>query len=627
MPQSSQKWICIQTKDIKGSLAQKINCNPVLLQLLANRGIKTEKEIISFLNPSIKVLNSPALLPNIDIAVNRLEKAIKAKESVLIFGDYDTDGIISSVLMFNFLKKTGLNPDIYIPDRFDEGYDISMDFIEAKVFENSFVCGNKSSKKKLKSKYSLIICVDCGTNSTHVKDYILSGKVNGIDIIVCDHHELNGHEDFNPGPVSVSENQYIIINPKLPGSKYPFKNLSGAGVTFKFIFAAFRGLDSGIKSKFGRNYIGSLLDLVAISTIADMMPLVDENRAIVCIGLKMLKKTSNYGLKKLVEKFLYDKFTSEIKDITTHDIGFIIAPRLNAAGRIKNAMDSVEILKEEFEEKSRDSIEEKISKIINDLDSFNKKRQLIQKEILKEILESENDLENLERTANDQKIFISKSLEWNEGVLGVVAADLVKKLNVPVILFKENKGILKGSGRSIEKFDLFSSVSLLKDYFIKFGGHRQACGITIDTKKYEVFKQDLIKIAQNKIDDIDLIKHHYYDLEIDFSQINEELISGLKRVEPFGIENPKPVFLTKGCAVRELRQFQNGKHISVVLRNSNFVVKAILFNADDKKRQIINAGNLIDILFNIEENNWNGKKEARLVIISFDSSPTTFISI
>ena len=343
MQQSNQKWISIQTKDLKDSLAQKINCSTVLLKLLANRNIKTEEEINSFLNPSIKVLKSPALLPNIDIAVSRLKKAIKAKESVLIFGDYDTDGIVSSALMFNFLKKAGLDPDIYIPDRFDEGYDISLDFIKNKVL-----------KSDLRSKYSLIICVDCGTNSNQVKDYILSSK-SAIDIIVCDHHEPIGHEDFKPGSASALENQYIIINPKLPDSKYPFKNLSGAGVTFKFIFAAFKGLDAGIKSRFdkqfGKNYIGSLLDLVAISTIADLMPLVDENRAIVCIGLKMLKKTQNYGLKKLVEKFLNDK-----KDITTHDIGFIIAPRLNAAGRIKNAMDSVEILKEEFEEKSEDII-------------------------------------------------------------------------------------------------------------------------------------------------------------------------------------------------------------------------------------------------------------------------------
>ena len=612
MPQSSQKWICIQTKDLKDSLAQKINCSTVLLKLLANRNIKTEEEINSFLNPSIKVLKSPALLPNIGIAVSRLKKAIKAKESVLIFGDYDTDGIVSSALMFNFLKKAGLDPDIYIPDRFDEGYDISLDFIKNKVL-----------KSDLRSKYSLIICVDCGTNSNQVKDYILSSK-SAIDIIVCDHHEPIGHEDFKPGSASALENQYIIINPKLPDSKYPFKNLSGAGVTFKFIFAAFKGLDAGIKSRFdkqfGKNYIGSLLDLVAISTIADLMPLVDENRAIVCIGLKMLKKTQNYGLKKLVEKFLNDK-----KDITTHDIGFIIAPRLNAAGRIKNAMDSVEILKEDFEEKSKGSIEEKISRIIDDLDSFNIKRQLIQKEILKEILESKKN--DFERIVNDQKIFISKSSEWNEGVLGVVAANLVKKLNVPVILFKENKGKLKGSGRSIEKFDLFNSINLLKDHFIKFGGHRQACGITIDTKKYEVFKQELIKIAQNNLDDIDIRKHYYYDLEIDFSRINEELIAELKRMEPFGIGNLKPVFLTKGCSIQESRQLRNGKHVLMSLKNSNLMIRAIMFNVEDKKRQIINTGNFIDILFNIEENNWNGKKEARLVIVSFDESPSTLIPI
>jgi len=620
MQQSSQKWICIQSKDLKDNLAREISCSSFLIQLLANRNIKTEEEIISFLNPSIKVLKSPALLPNIGIAVKRLKKAIKSKESVIIFGDYDTDGIISSVLMFNFLKRAGLDPDIYIPDRFDEGYDISMDFIRSKVLESDIDIVNKHSKKKLKNKYSLIICVDCGTNSNQVKDFVLNGKINGIDIIVCDHHESNESVDLKVEPSPESKNQYIIINPKISGSKYPFKNLSGAGVTFKFIFAALKEMDVDIKIKFDENYIGSLLDLVAISTIADLMPLIDENRAIVCIGLKMLSKTRNYGLKKLVEKFLNDK-----NNITTYDIGFIIAPRLNAAGRIKNAMDSVEILKEEFEENNEDIIIKKISKIIDDLDSFNTKRQVIQKGILKEILESKK--HDFKKIANNQKIFISKSSDWNEGVLGVVAADLVKKLNIPVILFKENKGKLKGSGRSIDKFDLFNSINLLKDYFIKFGGHKQACGITMDTKKYEVFKQELIRIAQNNIDDTDIKKNYYYDLEIDFSRINKELILELKSMEPYGIDNPKPVFLTKCCFIQESRLLRNGKHVLLLLKNSNLIMKAVLFNIENEMREMINSGNNIDILFNIEENNWNNQKEIRLVIISFDKSPTTCIFI
>jgi len=625
MRKSDQKWISIQTKDLNHNLAQKINCGPILLQLLANRNIKTEEEINSFLNPSIKVLRSPALLPNIDIAVARLKKAIEKKESVLIFGDYDTDGITSSALMFNFLKKTGLDPDIYIPDRFDEGYDISMDFIRNNVLDSEGDHSRESSKKKPKSKYSLIICVDCGTNSSQVKDFILNDKRNEINIIVCDHHEPNDYIDLRTKTTSVLKSKYIIINPKLSESKYPFKNLSGAGVTFKFIFAAFRGLDIDTKSKFGKNYIGSLLDLVAISTIADLMPLVDENRAIVCIGLKILKKTQNYGLKKLIEKFLNDKFLDDKKDINTYDIGFIIAPRLNAAGRIKNAMDSVEILKEELEENDKDNKKEEISRIIEELDSFNIKRQLIQKEILKDILKSEEN--NFEKIVSEHKIFISKSSEWNEGVLGVVAADLVKKLNIPVILFKEDKGRMKGSGRSIGKFDLFNSINLLKDYFIKFGGHKQACGITIDAKKYAGFKQELIKIVQNKLDGIDIGKHYYYDLEIDFSRINKELISELKRMEPFGIDNTKPVFLTKNCLIQKFKQLRNGKHLSLLLENSNFKIKAVLFNIEDRMMEIIDTGKFIDILFHIEEDNWNNKEEVNLVIVSFDKSPSALISI
>lgn len=602
MTSSCENWICTQNKNLKNNLTQNINCSPILLQLLANRNISTEEEIESFLNPSIKILKSPSLLPNISAAVERLKKAIKKRESVLIFGDYDTDGIISSVLIYNFLRKSGLNPDIYIPDRFDEGYDISIDFIKKKVI---------GTDTESATKYSLIICVDCGTNSKEVKDFILKHKKSRIDVIVCDHHELNEPDNnkIKPEYKERSLNQYIIINPKLPGSKYPFVNLSAAGVTFKFIFAAYRELDNNIKERFGENYISSMLDLVAISTIADLMPLINENRAIVCLGLKMLGQTKNPGLKILLDRFLGDR-----KNITAYDIGFIIAPRLNAAGRIKNAMDSVEILKEECDEKERNEGLENISGIIDSLDSFNTKRQSIQREILKEILESEEDLEKVVST---QRIYVGKSAEWNEGVLGVVAADLVKKLNIPVILFKEDKGRLKGSGRSVENFDLHKNVSLLKEYFIKFGGHRQACGITMDTDKYEIFKKEIIGISQNNIKDTDLKKSFHYDMELDFSAISKELTAELKKLEPFGIGNPKPVFLTGNCLIQDLKELRNGKHLSMSLKNAGFSFKAILFNTDSEKRKIIGIGSFIDILFNIEENDWDGRKETRLIIVTF----------
>ncbi|GAH01813.1 unnamed protein product, partial [marine sediment metagenome] len=287
---------------VNQKLATKIGYSPALISILAGRNIITDEEIISFINPTLKQLHDPRLLPGIGMGTRRLKKSINRKEDILIFGDYDADGIISASLIYKFLKKLGLNVEVYIPDRFNEGYDLSLEFFK------------KISAEK---KYNLMICVDCGTNSAEVQKFIQNSP--GPDVIVCDHH--NQSVDFGE-----ERENYIIINPRLKSSVYPFENLSGAGVTFKFIISILRELDEDYRKKFKKDYLTNLLDLVAIATIADIMPLVDENRVMVKKGLKMLNKTVNPGLKKMINAVIKDK-----KNISEYDIGFIIAPRLNAA--------------------------------------------------------------------------------------------------------------------------------------------------------------------------------------------------------------------------------------------------------------------------------------------------------
>ena len=566
-------WQCRIAKKVNQNLATKIGYSPALINILAGRNIITDEEIISFVNPTLKQLHDPRLLPGIGMGTRRLKKSINRKEDVLIFGDYDADGIISASLIYNFLKKLSLNVEVYIPDRFNEGYDLSLDFYK---------------KISARHKYNLMICVDCGTNSAEVQKFIQNSP--GPDIIVCDHH--NQSVDFGE-----ERENYIIINPRLKGSVYPFEHLSGAGVTFKFIISILRELNEDYKKKFKKDYLTNLLDLVAIATIADIMPLVDENRVMVKKGLKIIGKTVNPGLKKMINAVIKDK-----KNISEYDIGFIIAPRLNAAGRIKNAESSFNLLSKEGDI---------LDKIINDLNSFNEERQNIQKDILNEIIENNN----FDKIVKEKKIFIYKSKNWNEGVLGIVASDIVKRFNIPAILFKEIEGKLKGSGRSTDKFDLYGNLVSLGNLFENFGGHRQACGISMNVLNFETFYIKMIEIAARNIKDRDAQKKFVYDLELNFRDINKKILNEINLLKPFGAGNPEPSFATGNCAIIDFYYLMEERHVKLKIKQSGRVFDAIMFKIDKRVKEKIITGNKINILYKIEENIWGDFKTIQLVIL------------
>jgi len=385
-------WKCRNNNKKDAGLSKNSFFSPFLLEILAGRDITDEEEIASFIKPSLKNLLDPMKLPGINKGINRITKSIKENEHIIIFGDYDTDGIISAYLIFKFLKDLGMDVEVYIPDRFKEGYDLSADFLK---------------KVSLEGNFSLVIAVDCGTNSTEARDFVRANN-SCPGVIVCDHHNQSVDFDDLGG-------RYIVINPKLKNSRYKFKNLSGAAVTFKFINAVLKKLDISSKKNFRKDYLTRLLDLVSISTIADIMPLIGENRIIVKKGLDILQETKNPGLKKIIEVALGEK-----EYVDEHDIGFIIAPRLNAAGRMKNARTSLDLLI-----KNGDVLDG----LANELNSFNVKRQKIQRDILDEILEK-NDFNEI---VSSKKIFIDKSENWNEGVLGIVASSIVKEFNIPAI--------------------------------------------------------------------------------------------------------------------------------------------------------------------------------------------------
>jgi len=566
-------WQCRIAKKVNQKLAAKIGYSPALISILAGRNIITDEEIISFINPTLKQLHDPGLLPGIGLGTRRLKKSINRKEDILIFGDYDADGIISASLIYKFLKKLGLNVEVYIPDRFNEGYDLSLEFFK---------------KISARYKYNLMICVDCGTNSAEVQKFIQNSP--GPDVIVCDHH--NQSVDFGE-----ERENYIIINPRLKGSVYPFEHLSGAGVTFKFIISILRELNEDYKKKFKKDYLTNLLDLVAIATIADIMPLVDENRVMVKKGLKIIGKTVNPGLKKMINAVIKDK-----KNISEYDIGFIIAPRLNAAGRIKNAESSFNLLSKEGDI---------LDKIINDLNSFNEERQNIQKDILNEIIEN-NDFDKI---VKEKKIFIDKSKNWNEGVLGIVASDIVKRFNIPAILFKEIEGKLKGSGRSTDKFDLYGNLGSLGNLFENFGGHRQACGISMSVLNFKTFYNKMIEIAAKNIKDRDTQKNFVYDLELNFRDINKKILNEINLLKPFGAGNPEPSFTTENCTILNFAYLMEERHVRLKLKQSGRVFNAIMFKIDKRVKEKIITGNKINILYKIEENIWGDFKTIQLVIL------------
>ena len=557
------------------ALAKDFNCPKTLIKLLAARGYCDKNSISEFLDPKLSLLHEDKainLVPNIKDAVARLTAALAEKQKIIIYGDYDADGIISTAILYNFLKKAGFEVQYYIPDRFEDGYDINISFVKDIA---------------RKGRHRLIICVDCGTNAFEVREFVESSQC-GIDVIVCDHHEP-AKQEGHPAQKNAG-GKYIIVNPKLECSKYPFKQLSGAGVVFKFIIAALRSFESNIKQKFAPGYLKEILDLVAIATVADVMPLTGENRVIVKAGLEMLINTRHKGLQKIISS----AFREKKEKFNVYDIGFVIAPRLNASGRINNALNCIRLLTC-GSEKITPEEQENLDKIVSDLEDFNKTRRNIQQEIFLQICDS-YDFEDI---VKNKKIFIEYSDSWHEGVLGIVASQIVKKFNIPAILFKDNDGILKGSGRSAEGFDMHKSLSGCSRHFIKYGGHSLACGITMQKDCFDSFKNEITG-GNAQLKALDTARKFYYDLELDFKDISVNLLDDLKKMEPFGTGNEKPLFFTKNCNVTEQKLSQSGTHLFLKLQNGVNQADAVFFNfpeshsAEECKNL---TGKNLDILF------------------------------
>jgi single-stranded-DNA-specific exonuclease len=509
-------------------LSSNLKIHPVTAALLVNRGIKDSEEAKSFLSGGLDYLHSAFELKGVKKAVNRIDKALRDDEKIIIYGDYDVDGVTSTALLYKILGKFSKNIECYIPNRLDEGYDL-----------NKEAC--REAKKK---KASLVITVDCGISAVEEAELL---KELGIDLIIIDHHQ---EQEKLP-------HAYSIIDPHQKKCKYPFKHLAGVGVAFKVAEAL---LSKHIKKPI--EFLKPHLDLVALGTISDVVPLIGENRILIKEGLKQLNQTNKIGLRTLIKKCSLDK-----KDIGSYQVGFILGPRLNAAGRIGSAEASLRLLLTEDEQEA-----DALVKLLND---GNRQRQKIQDKAFKEALV------HVEREINfkEHNIIVLND-DWHPGVVGIVASKIVDKFYRPAIMISTIEEPAKGSGRSIDNFHLLEAVKECSSHLEGFGGHKRACGIVIDKDRIEPFKEEINRVANQNLNSKDLIPRIKVDLEVKLSEINLDFLREISRLEPYGMGNPRPVLLTSNLRLRKEPFFLRKNGVKILVTDGKITCEALGFSLD-----------------------------------------------
>lgn len=563
----AKRWVVkpIGNKDEVNTIASALNIDNALANLLVQRGIKTFDNAKSFFRPSLDDLHDPFLMKDMHDAVERLEYALSENQKILIYGDYDVDGTTSVAMVFSFLEKRHKLIEYYIPDRYGEGYGISYKAMDY-AHENGF---------------SLIIALDCGIKA---EKKVVYGKKLGIDFIICDHHNP---DDVIPGAVAV-------LDPKRPDCNYPFKELSGCGVGFKFLQAFC------IKNNIPLEELFMYLDILTVSIASDIVPIVDENRILSFFGLKLLNSNPSIGLKSIMN------LSGTITEMCINDIVFKIGPRINAAGRINSGNRAVELLLARNEKEAFDFAEE--------INKFNTHRKDLDSSIT---LEALNTIKDSDILMNKKSTVLFKP-EWHKGVLGIVASRLIETYYRPTVVLTQSDGILTGSARSVPGFDLYKAIDSCNEYLENFGGHMYAAGLTMKPENFEAFKDKFEKIVSETVLEEQLTPYIDIDAEINFSEINDKFFRILKQMEPFGPENMRPVFLTKNV-------FDFGS--SRIVGKENEHLKLDLIQEDDPYNvltgiafgqaehfEIINKKQPVDICYSIEENNFQGKITLQLRI-------------
>lgn len=557
-----KRWV-IQKHDHKraAEFAKSLGLSPIIAALLISRGYETETSAKAFLNPQHTGLHDPLLMKGMREAVNRIQLAISNKEKILIWGDYDVDGTTGTTLLRKALKTLGAETGYHIPNRFTEGYGI-----------------NTAALQKAKADgFSLVISVDCGIRSFEPLEW---ARAHALDVIITDHHlsdELRG----NPPA-------FAVVNPNQPGCDYPDKHLAGVGVAFKVAHALLR--ESGREE-----LVSSFLKIAAIGTIADIMKLTGENRAIVSLGLRDLSKTKNYGLRALME------VAGCRSEMTSYHIGFRIAPRINAAGRMDVARHVVELFEAEDFSEAR--------KLAEILDSRNRERQTVQQKITDlALLEGENlDLQNFIVVAGEN---------WHKGVIGLAASRIAEQFYRPTMVLSIENGIAHGSARSVGNFHLLNALESCGELFEQFGGHAAAAGMKIKSDNIPRLREHLNSYTAETLKKEELIPELKIDALISPETLDLKLVDDLNVFEPFGAGNPKPIFATKGLLLESEPMVMKEKHLKIYLRDgSGKRFEAVWWDGVRKSNgQTLKRGSGIELAYVPEANEWQGNRRLQLVV-------------
>ncbi len=540
-------------------LAKSINVNTYLATILVQRGVETFEEAKDYFRPKIEELHDPFLMKNMERAVDRISKAIQNKEKILIYGDYDVDGTTAVALMYDFLSQIHPFLDYYVPDRHSEGYGISYQGIDF-AFE---------------SGVSLMIALDCGIKSV---DHVAYALDKGIEFIICDHH--------NTGEIIPNA---ICLDPKQHDCPYPYKELSGCGVGFKLAQAISKKHDLSNEKIF--NY----LDLVAISIGADIVPITGENRILTYFGLQKINEGNRVGIKALVE------IAGFKKALTVTNVVFGLGPRINAAGRIKHAKASVELLLAATEREALECAKE--------LNVKNTTRKDLDSGTLREAI-------NL--IEQDEKLISAKSTvlfqnDWHKGVIGIVASKCIEKYYRPTIILTESNGKATGSARSVEGFDLYEAVCECSDLLEQFGGHTHAAGLTLKLENIPALTERFEEVVARKILPEQTIPIIKIDLEIPLEAINEKFYSILGQMEPFGPQNLAPIFTTSNVFPTKVRLLKE-EHLKFTLKMTNGAeIDAIGFGMSEYF-EAASTGHELDICYTIDMNEFNGQKSLQLML-------------
>lgn len=558
---------------LQQELSRSLSTSTALAQLLINRGARDVKQAREFLSCDLARLDNPFLLKGMEKAVRRIKKAIAGREKIMVWGDYDIDGITSTALMISELKKMRAYASHYIPNRLEEGYGLNK-------------TGAELAKKR---KVTLIITVDCGIAAFGPISYL---KEMGIDVIVCDHHQ--------PKKKSLPA-ALAIINPLQEGCPYPYKYLCGVGLAFKLASA----LNDNQRDVFNR-----YADLIALGTVGDLVPLTGENRILAKHGLAAFAQTERLGLKALLEVCgLADR------QINGGHIGYILGPRINASGRLGSPEDSLSLLLADTQKQAQE--------LAQGLNRGNRLRQKIESQTLQEAIAQVESQINFK----EHDVIVLAAPHWHQGVVGIVASRLAERYFRPAIMLSLDDNFGRGSGRSIGNFHLLEAIDRCKDLLEEYGGHRRACGLRLKKERFDQFFQTINRVAKEMLIPEDLIPSLEIDVEVPLADLNDRLINDLSSLAPFGIGNPLALFCSDGLKVRGRTSLIAGNHLKFWVTDGRLTCEAIGYNKAGKL-PMFKGGENISLVYSPSINNWQGNLSIQLKIEDLKiSSDSQLISI